>query len=422
MNKSFKPLFDYMWYAFLPKISKAREKAEFYRDILTDESITCFQPSSATSARDLAVQIFKEKFQSFERDKIRIGVTSGMDSRGLLGVALEVISPENIIAYTNGQKGNKDIERARYFTEHILPTHFLVETQGGQYAAEDWIKRFQARPKGTAGTLYGIQTKLENPLKQYMAFPSVSGFLGDATSGKRLHGIWNENWDDALASFVKKNEIFRPSTKRLIRSMLPETYDPLSVLPKRPLLPQSIMGFDDQLDMCYRQHQRVGINFIGDGGAGRNISSRSNIITIYNDPRWQKSYLSLPPEERIGQKHYLRMLRENWPVIFDDLVNPQDPRYLDPPAPQNLEERLELSAKTSLHTNWELLWTRNDQFNHFARDLLISLARRDIIYWLDIGGLLEEFDNNILGLGKILWCLCSVELNFRSGNIKLPEK
>ena len=422
MNASYKKLCDFMWFAFLPSLSKAEEKAAFYRTILTDDGVDCFDPASPASARDLAVRIFRDRFEETGTEKLRLGVTSGMDSRGLLGVALEVLPPENIIAYTTGQKGNRDIERPRYFTDHVLPTHFLIETQGGTYDVDDWIKRFQARPEGTAGTLYGMKTQLTNPLKPYSSYPSMSGFLGDATSGKRLHGVWHDSWQDALAAFAKKNEVFRPSTKRLVQTMVPEDYDPFSVLPKAPLLPQEIMGYDDQLDMCYRQHQRIGINFIGDGGTAQHQSVRKGIITIYNDPRWQKSYLTMAPEERLGQAHYHRMLKENWPRIFDDLVHPEDPRYAPEPEPKTPEEKLERSARTALHTNWELLWTKNAQFNDFARGLLSDLAERDVLYWLDVKGLIEEFDKNILGLGKMLWCLCSVELNLRSGNIPVPER
>ena len=56
------------------------------------------------------------------------------------------------------------------------------------------------------------------------------------------------------------------------------------------------MGYDDQLDMCFRQHQRIGINFIGDGGTAQHQSVRKGIITFYNDPRWQKSYLTMAPK------------------------------------------------------------------------------------------------------------------------------
>ena len=115
------------------------------------------------------------------------------------------------------------------------------------------------------------------------------------------------------------------------------------------------------------------------------------------------------------------MLKENWPEIFRDLVDPDDPRYAPPKKPQGTKERLKHSAKTALHTNWESLWKDNENFNEFARELIRSLARRKVIYWLDPMELLKEFDKDVLGLGKILWCLISVELNFRSGSLPIPE-
>lgn len=416
---------DYMHYAFLPRRAAAEEKATSYRQILTDSAIETFDPADTGSARALAVRILRKRLAERGATRIKMGVTAGLDSRGLLGVALDVLAPENIIAYTTGQKGNRDIERARWFTQDILPTHHLIETQGGTYDAVEWVSQFRNRPVGFAGTLYGKSSFIDSPLPHYGALPTVVGYLGDALSGKRLHGRTHEDWDAAISAFVHKNEVFRPSTKRVLARLPHPDYDPRHMLPDAPLLPRALMSYDDQLDLCYRQHQRVRLNFkpYTAEEAGDHIEATNtnvNMITIYDDPRWQKSYLSLPTEERLGQKHYKRMLRECWPHIFKDLADPENPRYRDPPPPTDPKEKLRRSAETSLHTNWELLWTRNENFNAFARDLIKSLAARRFITWFDPHDVLDELDRDVLGLGKIIWCLCSVELNIRANRLPDP--
>lgn len=426
LSPEYRVICDFMHYAFRPSLDKAKVVANMYQEILTDDGVEIFDWRDYHSARLLAAKILREKFEARGIDKIKIGVTAGMDSRGLLGAVLDVLPPENIIAFTKGQAGNKDFERARFFTEHILPHHLLIGTADGVYSSDDWVKRLKLRPPETTGVLYGISLQTNNPLSKFGWMPSISGFLGDATSGKRLHGVVHETWDEALAAFVHKNEIFRPSSKRVIKSMLPPEYDAYHLLPGKPLLSKDLMCFDDQLDMCYRQYQRIGLNFLPDektfnvsaeGQANRN----KHQITVYDDPRWQKSYLSMPTEERLDQKHYKAMLKSNFPEIYLDLVHPEDPRFSPDPEPETHKEKLQQSAKTSLHTNWESLWLDNENFNEFAKELITSLAERKILYWLDPMALMEEFEKDILGLGKILWCLCSVELNLRAGKLPIPE-
>lgn len=426
LSPEYRVICDFMHYAFRPSLDKAKVVANMYQEILTDDGVEVFDWRDYNSARLLAAKILREKFEARGIEKIKIGVTAGMDSRGLLGAVLDVLPPENIIAFTKGQAGNKDFERARFFTEHILPHHYLIGTADGEYTVENWIKRFQSRPQGVAGSFYGISLQTNDPLKQHGWLPSISGFLGDATSGKRLNGVVHETWDEALAAFVHKNEVFRPSSKRVISSMLPDEYDPYHLMPKKPLLARNLIGFDDQLDLCFRQYQRVGVGFLPDSktfnvSAEGQVNRNSHQVTVYDDPRWQKSYFTMPPEERLFQKHYKQMLKSNFPEIFLDLVNPEDPRFAPEPVPETPKDRLKQSAKTALHTNWEALWLENENFNEFARGLIRSLAERRVLYWLDPLALMEEFDKDILGLGKILWCLCSVELNLQAGRLPLPD-
>jgi hypothetical protein len=371
LSPELRKICDFMHFAFLPRLDIAKRVAAMYDGLLQDPDIEQFDWRNYGSARDLSAKILGEIIAERGVSKIKIGMTAGMDSRGLLGASLQVLPPENIIAFTNGQIGNRDYEQARFFTQNILPHHYLISTQDGKYTIEDWINRARIRPDGVTRALYGIATPVDNPLEQHGWMPKVSGFLGDACSGKRLHGKVHENWEEAVAAFVHKNEVFRPSSKRVIRSMLPDDYDPMHLMPKAPLLSGALMTYDDQLDFCYRQYQRIGTNFLPDEKTFTDASSgkanrNRHQITIYDDPRWQKSYLLMPVSERLDAKHYHAMLAANYPEIFLDLVNPDDPRFAKEDVPDDPKERLRHSARTGLHTNWEKLWLDNQNFHDLA--------------------------------------------------------
>jgi hypothetical protein len=90
------------------------------------------------------------------------------------------------------------------------------------------------------------------------------------------------------------------------------------------------------------------------------------------------------------------------------------------PSPKTQEERYGRSAQKSGHTKWELLWIDRKNLNSFAREPMLSVFRRKILHWIDIEELVRELDRNVLGLGKAICCLCSVELNIRAG--RLPSE
>ena len=427
MDTALRVFCDFLHYGFLPRPDRAADKAAFYQTVLDDDAIEVFDPGSAASARHLAATILSERLAVRGAEQIRIGASAGLDSRGLLGVSLDVLAPENIIAFTTGQPGNPDFETARSFTQHILPNHILVTTQDGSYDTDrfvDWLKK---QPPGVARPIYGVSDRIDNPMRAYSGLHSVTGYLGDSISGKRLNNRINDNWDEAVANFVHRNEVFRPSTKRVIRTLLPDAYDPLHVLPKAPFLPHDAMRYDDQLDLCYRQSQRIRVSFPParheeSRGSDFFVNPTSKTVTVYDDVRWQKSYLRMEDDLRLGQKHYRWMLRSNWPEIFSDLDENGDKRAPVEDAVVSQREKLEHAAKSALHTNWEALWIWNDGFNAFARGLIHSLADRRIMTWVDIPGLLDEFDRDILGLGKLLWALTSLELNLRAGRLPEPDR
>lgn len=428
MDTALRVFCDFLHFGFLPQQDRAVQKAAFYSEIVQDESIPVFDPASAGSARNLAATILSERLAVRRAEKIRMGVSSGLDSRGLLGVALDVLRPEQIIAYTTGQTGNPDFDTARDFTHHILPTHFIIPTQDGTYEVDRFVEWLRKQPPGVARPMYGISDRVNNPMRPHSTLHSVTGYLGDSISGKRLNGQINDNWDDAVANFLRRNEVFRPSTKRVISTLLPEEYNPRHLMPDAPLLPAEQVRYDDQLDLCYRQNQRIRVSFPPSRpeesrGSDLYVTPGSKMVTVYDDIRWQKSYLLMADDLRLNQRHYRWMLSNNWPEIFRDLDENGDKR--EQPAETDValsgREKLEKAAKTTLHTNWEALWLGNDGFNAFARTLIASLAERRIMPWVDIPGLLDEFDQEILGLGKLLWALLSLELNLRAGRLPEPD-
>lgn len=367
---------DYMHYPCLPRLDRSQAKAAWYGNLLADPDVPTFGATDTGAARAMGARILAEQVAARRTDRIRMGVTAGLDSRGLLGIALDVLTPDRIVAFTSGQAGNRDRELARYYTEAVLLEQHIFDTQGSTYDIDTIVSEFACQPLEVPWTRGRPPSVTKLPGEGFEALPTIAGFLGDAISGKRLHGRIHDDWRGACAAFVRKNEIYRPSSKRILTSLLPVDYDPWHILPAAPFLPADVMSYDDQLDLCYRQHQRICHHFKPYspeeiGGHAHAAKLNLGTITIYDDPRIQKSYLQMPPDERLNQRFYKRMMREQWPQIFRDLIDPDDPRWAPEPPPATPQEKLARSARSAAHTNWELLWTENANFNDFARTLML---------------------------------------------------
>ena len=74
-----------------------------------------------------------------------------------------------------------------------------------------------------------------------------SGFMGDNLAGSHLPKQPSDNWEEAKIFFIKCNKFIK-STKSI-----PKDYNPEKNLPLNPLIDKSIISYDDQLDICFRQ-------------------------------------------------------------------------------------------------------------------------------------------------------------------------
>lgn len=128
-------LCDFLYYGYLPSRERAAHRAAWWERLLGDPDVPHFR--TAPEARDLLATIVRELVAGEER--VKIGVTAGYDSRGVLGALVSVLPPDRIVAYTRGQPGNKDFDKARSLTRAVLPEHHLLPTQQAVFDADQEV-------------------------------------------------------------------------------------------------------------------------------------------------------------------------------------------------------------------------------------------------------------------------------------------
>lgn len=424
---------DYMHYAFLPSSEKAAAKAAWYGSLLGDRSVPVFDATDPESVRRLLARIISDRLRAHGVDRVKLGVSSGMDSRGILGGLLEVLPADRIVAYTNGEPGNPDFETARRFTQARLREHHFFELTEGKYVLDKIVADTAARrPQGTTWQLSGKSSSSMPP--EIADLPNLHGFLGDSISGKRLKGKIETDWQEAVTAFVRTNRVFASAYQkaglepRVDYEWLPADYDPFHAFPDRPFLSAEVMSYGDQLDLCYRQEQRIRLSaqrFHGHEIDAQPPAVRETLralsakrITVYDDPRWQRSFLLLPPEQRLNQ----RFLKATWatlfPDIFADLLE-------DEPAPAPVPKEparaaLDRLARTASHTNWERQWQTNASFRNMVETAFTSLAARRLVTWFDPMAILSEIRKDVVGMGREIFGVCSLEIGIRAGH--LPDQ
>jgi hypothetical protein len=453
-------LSDFLYYGYLPSREVAERRAAWWARLLDDPDVPHF--TTAAEARDLLVRIVGELVADLS--KVKIGVTSGYDSRGVLGALLFVMPPDQIMAFTRGQPGNPDFDKARDFTKAVLPVHHLVGTQDAEFQAVPASPG--PAPGGDSGPrqISPPTSQITKRIEGFDELPNLNGYLGGALSGSQLSPGVRGDFDAARERYLRSNRPFVPDA--LMAEFFPRAYDPGHMLPSRPMLPVSVMDPQDQLNFHYRQFQRIRLHasqFEPDELAEMSPKARARAKrrmsasrTPYTDPRWQKSWMLVPFEERLKQKFYRRYLAESYPRIFPDLVKSlakeakqekaaaeaearasalRPPlrrlrsglggivRWLRPPPPPPPPSKAEMRARSALrtHTNWELLYERNEQFRtEYCDPLIESLAARRGL-WFDPRRVHELAREEAYGYGTVLWGLLSMESAIRAGRLPEPD-
>jgi hypothetical protein len=403
---------DFLHYAFLPSRAAAERKALWYRNLLKNDSIPSFSGPDIQGAQKLLETIVSEEVAKYPGSRILATITSGFDARAIFSALLNVVAPERIVCCTFGAPGNVDFDRASFFTEGLGVEHVLDRRDHAEFSTEAALDHLVCQPPGLPRPI--SYPSARNKGMDFKGLPMTNGFLGDPLAGSHLGARAPTCFDEAVERFVqwnRKSSFIPTSLDPAV--LLPAWYDPRHALPRRKLMASALMGFEDQLDLCYRQAQYVRVmgasHFTEDErrrftAVGKRPPATRHISPLA-DPRWQRSFLKLRREDRFGQRFYKEFLRTSYPHVFKDLVDPQNPRW----------------AKRNTLTNfdWGTYWTDNPTFRSSALAMFESLRRRRI--WFDPMLAAELADAEHWGAARLLRGFCSLELNIRAGVLPEPH-
>jgi asparagine synthetase B (glutamine-hydrolysing) len=228
-----------------------------------------------------------------------VPLSGGLDSRAILAALLRVVPKERLRAATFGCPGTYDYDFGRLVARRAGIESVEFDLSKVEVTRDHLVGALRSGASGaTAFDSYYNRLVTERFGEDVTYW---SGFGGDAVSG--AHGLLppSRNWAEACDRFVSRNQYSRSLGGQRFGSR------PVKQLPESPWLDPGVLTFDEQLDFLIRQQHLI---------AKVVLPSGYRIRTPFLHPEWLAYMVPQPPEARVGQILYKRVLCRFAPELF----------------------------------------------------------------------------------------------------------
>jgi hypothetical protein len=227
---------------------------------------------------------------------LTMGLSAGHDSRTILHYLRR--SKINVCTFTFGQVGNADFDLVQALSDRLQLDHVMVDTSETEWRLE-WfdevtpcIQDLPVSPRVVAGQLMD---------QRYPGRIEVHGFGGDPLTDRPPPAKTPSDWAGAVTAFLAKNDTFA------LQGLMPDSGR--SLLPSTPFVAESALSYDLQLNLGYRQAQRIRPMRVAE----------SRYRFPFEDPRWSGFWLNRSAPELAGQTLFIGLLRYLRSSVYFDL-------------------------------------------------------------------------------------------------------
>ena len=291
---------DYLAVGFVP----FPEKASQYIQSLFGEIVDINIRAPLLLSRLIQEIAYDKGFRN-----VVIPLSGGLDSRSILGAALQVYEPSAIHCMTVGTEVLHDYVVAARTCKRLGVTHERIDPNALSWDL-DRLQELAGAQYVRLGSLIPVDALImcDAMAARIPAESAVlSGYLGDAISGKHLSpGSHQMTPSMTVDTFVQKNRVdskFPPSAevRRTLLEFLEEHGDAIRALPGAAPY--------DLLDLGFRQFHRI---------KAVTTWAFSSPLAPYEDPRWVAHWLSRPQEDRLDQSAYRNEMERAFPLVFSE--------------------------------------------------------------------------------------------------------
>jgi hypothetical protein len=226
-----------------------------------------------------------------------LAISSGLDSRLILGELLEHLPASELTTYSWGSPGTWDATHAPEVARAAGTRHTILDYADHAWSA-DLIRETARETDGNAPV--NISTSLERMKSELEGAVYWVGFLGEASAGGHLPPV---DTTDPVGWFLGWNQ--RPATsRRFAANLAPELRWHVPLEHGEPGLPP--LRAAESIEFHNRQERRV---------ANRVLPRSFDLRTPFVRPEWTSLILRAPRRYREGRMLQREMLRHFYPRL-----------------------------------------------------------------------------------------------------------
>jgi len=349
------------------------------------------------------------------RGRVIVPLSGGLDSRAILGGALEHRPARDLTTYTYGTPGSLDYEIGNLVAARCGTVHHAIDLTRCRYD-EGLLARLAERTgRRVAFMHHALAYSIQEQLGDGGVY--LVGFMGEALSGAHLGRRQSSGWDSAVARFAQRNRFARS-----VR-LTPSSYRPEDALPRPPFAEQNHLSADDQLDFFVRQACYIKPLLLPEGYEYR---------TPFCHPDWAQFILCVGRRLRKGQRLYKRILAEAFPALSSLPTKNSFGLPLGASSARVLGRRIWHRTRRVLrrfapgacggpdtmanYIDFGAALRGGSDLKRIVLASLRSLQRRRLVPWIDVDGIWERHQRGAANHADALMLLSSLELNLRIGN------
>ena len=376
-------------------------------------------PSDGTSEADgnvhidrLLMDAVREAVASAAPDQpITLGLSSGFDSRPILHAAMKLgIRP---VTFTYGQIGNLDFDLSKDLSQRLGLDTILFDTSEMEWSLVE-LERAAAETQDVPISPRVMAKKFMDD--RYPDRIELHGHLNGVLTGAASSAGQLRTWIGAVHSFAVANDFF--GWQKILTHI-----DPINLLPAKPFADPDVLPYHRQIDLGYRQAQRI---------RPRPDAETGLYKYPYENGGWLGFWLNRTSEELAGQRRYLRFVSALNEEIFRDIAGYHDPARSDVQAHRRAtfygaggvgglvdlaRAGKDIPRPDSRHVCLHAAYNNNPSFRRAIDASIGRLRKRNVFTPSFIDSVVRAFAQEVAGSDPMLNGLVSVDLVMEVGKV-----